>query len=287
MGRIAAVTNLILGVLKIVGGFMTGSIALIGDGVHSLADMVTDFIIMLAAPLGARPADRTHPYGHGKFETLAALIISLAILGAGVEIGWKSLGPLLRGEQFRPGPAVLVIAAISVATNEWLYRRARRVGEETRSGALLATAWHHRSDALSSIVVLIAGAVGMAGWGYADQVGGLIVAVMVSVVGIRFGRDAIAELLEESAGSDTEKKIGEILDRIDELRGWHKLRTRRVGRELFVDMHVVVVPSMTVAEADQVAHVVEDRIRDELGQPCNVIVHVDPDCRGEERGESG
>ncbi len=281
-GLASVAANLLLAAVKLGTGALIGSVALIGDGVHSFSDLLTDFVVLVAARLGSQPADETHPWGHGKYETFGVLIIALAVIAAGVEIGWIAGGALSRGEVHYPGPLVLVVAAFSVALKEVLYRVSRRAGEQTRSQVLIANAWHHRSDALSSLVVLAAGVLSLAGWGHADQAAGIIVGLMVVVVGVRFGWEAIGELMEKSAGGEVETRIAGVLDRAEAILGWHKLRTRNVGRELFIDLHVVVPSKMTVVEADCVTHRVEKAIRRELDRPCNVMVHIDPeksDCR--------
>lgn len=273
---IGAAVNVALSVGKLVVGTAAGSIALVADGVHSLSDFATDMVVVVATRLGARPADDTHPWGHGKYETLGALLIALAVLVAGVQIGWTALGALRRGEESFPGAVVLVVAAVSVVSKEWLYRVTAAIAKRTRSRALMANAWHHRTDSLSSIVVLVGGFFALAGEGHADQVAGIVVGLMVAWAGVRFGREALGELMEGAAGEEVDRKIGGVLDGELMIRGWHGLRARRVGRKIFVDIHVVVNPEMTVVDADRLAHRIEGEICRALSSPCNVMVHVDP-----------
>ncbi len=278
---ISVAANVLLTIIKLIGGHLTGSIALVADGIHSLSDSLTDFVVVLAAKIGARPPDKDHPWGHGKFETLGALLVSVAIVAAGAQIGWKGAGALARGELHFPGPAVLIIALLSIVVKEILYRITLAVGRRTGSQACVANAWHHRSDAASSVVVFLGGVAGLAGAGQADQVAGIVVGLMVAAIGIRFGVKALRELLEESADEAVQEEIGVILRSMPNVRGWHQLRTRQVGRELHVDVHVVVSPDLSVMEGHDVAHEVEDRIQEGMRRPCDVIVHIDPE--GDER----
>jgi cation diffusion facilitator family transporter len=273
--------NLLLTIAKLIGGLMTGSISLVADGVHSFSDFLTDFVVVLAARIGARPPDKDHPWGHGKFETLGALLVSVAIVLAGAQIGWKAGSALARGQLHFPGPAVLIIAFFSIVTKEFLYRITLAVGRKTGSQVCMANAWHHRSDAASSVVVFFGGAIGLAGVGQADQVAGIIVGLMVAAIGIRYGGRSLRELLEGSADEAVQEEIGDILRLMPGVLSWHQLRTRHVGRELHVDVHVVVSPDLSVREGHNVAQAVEDRIQEELKRPCDVIVHIDPE--GDER----
>jgi cation diffusion facilitator family transporter len=273
--------EVLLTLAKLIGGKATGSIALLADGVHSLSDLVTDLVVILTTRLGARPPDEDHPWGHGKFETLGALLVSVAIIVAGAKIAWEAGSAMARGEFRVPGPAVLVIAFLSIVVKEVLFRMTLSVGRKTGSPSCVANAWHHRSDAISSVVVLISCLAGLAGFAQADQVAGLIVGLMVATIGVRFGGRSLRELLEGSADEAVQAEIGRILQSMESVRGWHQLRTRQVGRELHVDVHVVVSPDLSVGEGHDVAHDVEDRIRGALVRPCNVIVHIDPE--GDER----
>ncbi|MFH1279832.1 MAG: cation diffusion facilitator family transporter [Candidatus Eisenbacteria bacterium] len=273
---VGAAINVVLSLAKLAVGAAAGSIALVADGVHSLSDLATDLVVVVATRLGVRPADEDHPWGHGKYETLGAVVVALAVIVAGAEIGWTALAALRRGEEGFPGGIVLIVAAVSVVSKEWLYRATATIAKRTRSRALMANAWHHRTDSLSSVVVLLGGLFSVAGQGHADQVAGIVVGLMVALTGIRFGREALGELVEGSAGGDVDLEIQRVLEGELMIMGWHALRARRVGRKIFVDLHVVVSPDMTVADADRLAHRIEGEVCRALDSPCNVMVHVDP-----------
>lgn len=276
---IGAAINIFLSMAKLLAGAATGSLALVADGVHSVSDLATDVVVILATRLGSRPADEGHPWGHGKYETLAALVVAIAVAVAGGVIGRDAIKALHQGVESFPGALVLVIAAASIVGKEWLYRVTVLVGRRTGSPAVIANAWHHRSDSLSSVVVLLGGVASMAGQGHADQLAGIVVGVMVAVVGVRFGLTSLGELVEGSAGDEVNRVIGEAIAPLEHIRGWHGLRARRVGRRTYVELHLVVDPAMTVTTADGLAHAAEDEIRRALGAACHVMVHVDPDRR--------
>lgn len=268
--------NLLLMLIKLIIGILIRSMALIADGIHSLSDLGTDFVVLIGANIARRPADESHPYGHGKVETLATQVIALALFAVGVGIAWSSGNALFARKPNYPGFWVIVIAAISVALKELLFHWTRNVAGITQSSALYANAWHHRSDALSSIAVLIGGIAGLLGFGYGDQIAGLLVAFMVMAVGGKIFYQNLKELLEHSADQESIEKIRSILDQLDEVYHWHKLRTRKIGSELFLDVHILVEPTISVLESHRITERIEKAIRQECTRPVNVLVHVEP-----------
>ena len=176
--------NLFLTGLKLAVGIVVGSAALVADAVHSISDLSTDIVVILGIRLSSRPADEDHAYGHGRFETIATSLIGAMLIGAGIFIAWKSGLSLYRGEINIPGYAVLVVAAVSILSKEWIYQVTQRVARRVGSPALRVNAWHHRTDALSSVAVLFGGIAGLAGWGHGDQSAAIAVVVMVSMVGL-------------------------------------------------------------------------------------------------------
>jgi len=277
------VSNILLLGLKLLFGFLSGSAGLIADGIHSASDMATDLAVLGGMHLGRRAADEDHPYGHGRFETLAGGIVAGILILVGGFLAWESIEALRNGVQNYPGWAVLAIAGISILAKEWLYRRTIRVAREVNSAALHANAWHHRSDALSSIAVLAGGIGGLAGWGQADHVAGLIVGLMVVVAGVRTLLVVLHELTEGGLGRDEVDRIRGAIEAVDGTRGWHHLRTRRVGRETFVELHVLVDPGLSVVEGHHVATGVEEAVHSTCSTPVKVMVHVEPDLDTSER----
>lgn len=176
---LASLFNVFLMVLKIIFGLLIKSTALVADGFHSLSDLATDFFVLVSARLSNRPADRTHPYGHRKFETVASQLIALLLLAIGVGFVWSAGLSIYRQQQNFPGVMVLIVAIISIICKEFLFYKTRKVSKQTESAALYANAWHQRSDSLSSVAVLIGGVVGIFGWGYADQLATIVVGFMI------------------------------------------------------------------------------------------------------------
>jgi cation diffusion facilitator family transporter len=269
--------NVTLVLAKIFVGIFAGSIALIADGIHSGSDIATDLVVVGGIRLAGRPADSSHPYGHGRYETLAGGAVAAALIAVGAFIGWRAGSELYHHVSSFPGVPVLVVATLSIIAKEWIYRRTLRVAKCLNSAALHANAWHHRSDALSSVAVLLGGASGMLGWGQADQVAGIVVGLMVVAAGSRTVRGVLHELLEGSLSRAETEEIKEAVDGVEGVRSFHKLRARSVGRETFVDLHVLVDPDLTLLEGHRISMQVEEVLQTAFKRPVNVMVHVEPD----------
>jgi cation diffusion facilitator family transporter len=271
------VVNIALSAVKLVVGVFTGSLALIADGIHSTSDMATDLAVLGGIHLSARPADSGHPYGHGRYETLAGGIVAGALILVGLYIAWDAGSALYRHVDTYPGVAVVVTAIASILAKEWLYRRTIRIGREVGSAALTANAWHHRSDALSSVAVLLGGIGGLLGWGHADQIAGIVVGGMVLLAGGRTVRDVLHELVEGALSDREIAAIRTAVSTVLQVNSWHQLRTRRVGRETFIELHVLVDPDLSLLQGHQISMQVEEAVRSALARPVNVMVHIEPD----------
>ena len=281
--RIARIThtgmacNLALTLLKLAVGYRVASLGLIADGFHSLSDLGTDFAVLIGTAIAAQPADRNHPFGHGKFETFAVVFIAAALIGVGICIAWKAVVTIGQGTPAESGKWIIIVAAVSLLTKEWLFRITRSVAERCRSAALRANAWHHRSDALSSIVVLAGGVSAAWGWSYGDNLAGLLVGLMVLAVGGKIGFEAMMELSECSAGRETVARIEEVISGFKEVRGSHRLRVRRVGRELMMDIHLVMDSAMSIGESHDIVQRIERAVQEGIDWPITLTVHIDPD----------
>jgi len=271
------VWNMVLLVLKLVLGLLTGSAGLVADGIHSGSDMATDLAVLGGMHLGRRRADADHPYGHGRFETLAGGAVAAVLIVVGAFIAWEGIVALYRGVDSYPGVAVVAAALVSILVKEWMYRRTARVARSVDSAALHANAWHHRSDALSSVAVLAGGIGGLAGWGHADQVAAVVVGIMVSAAGAKTLMGVLHELTEGGLNREDTELLRRTITAVDGVVSWHQLRARRVGRETFVDVHVLVDPSLSIRDAHDISTRVEDAVRRACDRPINVIVHVEPD----------
>jgi cation diffusion facilitator family transporter len=268
--------NIFLIAIKVFSGVLIKSSALIADGIHSLSDLATDFVVLAGARLSNRPPDEAHPYGHKRFETLATQIVGLILLVAGFGFIWKASTTIFRGEENFPGGLMLVIAGVSVVVKEILFFMTRKTSRETHSTALYANAWHHRSDSFSSGAVMIGGVASLLGWGYADQVATVIVGLMIIGVAGKILYEGLIEITEHSADKESTEKIMKILSEEPEVLEWHELRTRKVGGELFIDLHLLVDPMMSVTDSHVICEKVEEKIEKELKKPVNVLIHIEP-----------
>ena len=274
---ISILCNIILSAVKVVAGLAVASIALIADGVHSLSDMATDIAVLLGVHFGSKQPDEEHPYGHGRIETFAAAFIALIlIIGGSVMIyyaAWDMALGNIRTARF----AILIIAVISIVTKELLYWATREIAVKSHSSALYANAWHHRSDAFSSIAVVIGFIAMKFGFGYGDQIAAIAVGLMIILVGMRVAGECLRELTESAVDSETIVHIKEIINADSSIRRWHKLRTRMVGREVFLDLHILVDPQLDVTAAHEIAERLEKTMDEEITRPVNITVHVEPD----------
>lgn len=270
------VINIILAALKILAGSIVKSVALIADGIHSLSDLVTDVAVLVSSKAARRPADTSHPYGHGKIETIGTLIIGLILLIVGSGIGWSAVHSLYHNEKFFPGPTVAIIAFVSVVAKELLFQFTKKLAKQIHSSSLYANAWHHRSDALSSVAVLIGGGLSLFGLGYGDQLAGLVVGIMIIAVAGKILFDGIKELSEHAIDRESIRIIEQTLNNHQEINLWHKLRTRKIGAELFVDVHIHVNPDLSVFASHKLTKEIEELIQEKLPLPVNILIHVEP-----------
>jgi len=272
-----ALLNIVLLIVKIVSGLLIRSSALIADGVHSLTDLATDLLILIGARLSSRPADETHPYGHRKFDTIASQLIAFILIAVGFGFVFSAGTAIFRKEVNYPGFIMLAVAAISVVSKEIIFHITRKISRVTHSAALYANAWHHRSDSFSSMAVLIGGAASLLGWGYADRMATIIVGIMIMGVAGKIFYDNLIELTEHSADKKSIRSIEKILSRAEDISGWHALRTRSLGGELFLDCHVIVDPQITVLDSHKIVERIEEQIQSELSKPVNILIHIDPE----------
>jgi len=269
--------NLVLSLIKLVVGFVAGSLALIADGLHSVSDLATDIAVLLGVFLASKKADRSHPYGHGRAETFAGLVIAMILIVVGGAMIYYATIEIAKDEVTVPSFAVLVVGIASIVSKEWLYRITRRIAMKSHSPSLYANAWHHRSDALSSIAVVIGFVALEFGFGHGDQVAAIAVGLMIIWVGVKIIGDALRELTEAAIDSGTIEHIKGIINSIPEIRHWHKLRSRMVGREVFLDLHILVDPELSVSDAHEISENLEKTLDEQIIRPINITVHIEPD----------
>jgi cation diffusion facilitator family transporter len=276
--------NIILTILKFFAGIYGNSAAMIADAVHSFSDFVTDLIVIFSFRIVNEPADETHDYGHGKFETLASLIVGGTLLLVGIGILWTGVDRIIKityGEVVpRPGFIAIIAAALSIVVKEILYQYQVVVGRKINSKAIIANAWHHRSDALSSVATLfgIGGAYFLGDrWRILDPAAAVLVSFAIMKVAYDIGWDSIKELLEFSLGGEEKEKIYNIIRSVNGVINPHNLRTRRVGNYPVIDIHIEVISSLTVEEAHNIVEEVELQLRKQYAEEAVIYVHVDPE----------
>jgi len=275
---VGAVVDFILGVVKIVVGWIAHSEALVADGVHSLSDLATDFVVLYAARHSHRDADEDHPYGHGRIETLATVGLGIMLILVAFGLAWDAVGRI--GEPdllFSPGALALVVALLSILSKEALYQYTIRVARRLKSNMLMANAWHHRSDAISSIVVFIGVAGAMMGYHYLDAVAAVAVSVMIAKIGLDLVLSSTRELIDTALEPALVESIRDAITHVNGVRALHMLRTRRSGGQALADVHLQVDPRISVSEGHQIGDTVRRQLLERFDEVTDVTVHIDPE----------
>ena len=281
---LGSVVNLLLLVFKFVAGVLGHSAAMIADAVHSLSDFVTDLIVIVFVKISSKPEDADHAYGHGKYETLASCIIGLALIVVGVMMGYnatvKIVDVVRNGTELAsPGIIALAAAVLSIVLKEWMFHLTRKVAREVDSPAVEANAWHHRSDALSSVgtAIGIGGAVLLGSkWAVLDPIAALVVSVFIVVQAAKILSDAIGQLMEKSLPRDVEQRICEIVYEEEGTSDIHHLRTRKIGSQISIELHVRMNGYLTLREVHDKSIAIEKRLRAAFGDSTYINLHVEP-----------
>ena len=281
------VVNVLLIFLKFAGGIFGSSKAMIADAVHSVSDFITDFGVLVGLRFISKPADSKHPYGHGRLETAISLFMGLFIIITGIGIlknasysiilSWRGIFPKM------PGIIALVTGIISIICKEGLYRYTSSVARKTGSSTLNANAWHHRSDALSSVATVfgIGGAILLGDrWTVLDPLAAVFVSGLVIKVGVEIGWNALRELSDEALSHERQQKLHTAINTVEGVQGYHHLRTRSLGRYVTVDAHILVDPEISVRDSHTIATDTENAVRKALGNVAFVTIHVEPGKHG-------
>lgn len=274
---ISSAVNILLAVLKVVGGFLFQSHALIADGVHSFSDLLVDIMVIIASKYGSQAADETHPYGHQRIETAATFLLALLLVLAGIGISWDAIDSILNQQHDNPALLALPIALLSIGINELLFHYTRYVGRAIYSPLLITNAWHHRSDAAASGVVALGLLGSFAGLPYFDTLAATIVGFMIIKMGLQYGWNSIKELVDTAVDENTLFKIRQIISSVYGIKKIHQLRSRFMGRDILVDVHIQVEPHISVSEGHYLAQQVHKELLKQLLRVKDVIVHVDPE----------
>lgn len=279
---VGALVNIILAILKIVVGSVSGSSALVADGVHSFSDLLTDAVVLLGAQYWTAPADAKHPYGHYRFETLCNLIIGTLLLITAAGIALDSINRIGSSQAGAPGLWALIAALGSIAAKEILYRWTLQRANDVGSSALRANAWHHRSDALSSLPVVLSviAAHFVPEHYYVDQIAALLVTAMILKAAVSIIWPSLLEITERSAGQEVADRIQRYVTEHKDVQEVHAIRSRRAGNATFIDFHLLVQPDLTVREGHDIAKDFKARLVNESHEMLDVIIHVEPYEKG-------
>ncbi|MBK5971053.1 cation transporter [Thiorhodovibrio winogradskyi] len=275
---VAAISNALLAVGKILCGWFGNSHALIADGVHSVSDLASDALVYFAGRHAGEAPDAEHPYGHQRFETVATLVLGFFLAAVALGIGWDAVERLFQPEQLlQPSWLALAAAGVSILVNEALFWYTLVYARRVRSDMLRANAWHHRSDAISSIVVLIGIAGTLAGLSYLDAIASVLVAVMIAKISWDLGKEAVGELVDAGLEPARVREIRQAIAGLADVRDLHMLRTRTHGGQASADVHILVDPYISVSEGHMITVLVEQRLKAGFDEINEVIVHIDPE----------
>ena len=276
---VGVLVNTCLILFKLVTGIFGNSQALIADAVHSISDLFTDTVVLIGIKISQKPPDQTHHFGHARIETLASFIVGMALIGTALYLGIAASSTIYRHNEYHPSALALFGAGVSIVLKEVLYHYTIRTGRRIKSPLIVANAWHHRSDALSSVAVFI----GVAGtqinpsWHILDAFAALLVSFFIVKVGLEILRDALREFTDTAPKPEIIGKIHQCALSVDGVAGTHDLRIRTSGGQYQMEIHIVVDGQLTVLEGHKIAKEVEDCLVRDVGNFDNITVHVDPE----------
>ena len=266
----------VLGILKVIAGTLFHSQALLVDGIHSFTDVASDLVVLGVMRVSRQAPDQDHPYGHQRIETMGTMVLGSILIAVGAALAWDNTLRLLDGGAVNiPEWPVLVAAFISVASKEWIYRYTRRVGIAIRSDLIIANAWHSRTDALSSVVVLFSTIGAMLGYLWLDILAAVIISGIIIHIGWRFTRDSVKELVDTGLSPEDTEALKHIASKTDGVRNVHELRSRRMGHDILLDVHLVVSPEISVSEGHQIGMQVVKAMRNALDNILDINFHID------------
>lgn len=279
LSLVGIIGNVFLSAFKFIAGIMGNSSAMVSDAVHSLSDVFATFIAFLGVRFGRREADASHPYGHERIESLAAIVLGLILLVTGVGIGWVGLEKILAGNYESlpiPGMIALIAAIVSIAVKEGMFWYTRHWARVIRSSAFEADAWHHRSDAMSSIGALVGVGGSMLGYPVLDPIASVVICLFILKQGISIIYDALKKMLDTSCGEQFEKEVRQLVDAEDQVERIDMLRTRMFGDKVYIDMEIAIDGSMQLTDAHAIAERVHDDIEHAFPEVKHVMIHVNP-----------
>ncbi len=272
-----AVINLVLSAVKFAAGIAGSSEALIADAVHSLSDLFSDIVVLLSLKVSKRPKDEMLPYGYGRVETVGTGVLGVILVFTGIKIFWDAVNTINVGIDYVPNYYALGGALVSIIVKEWMYHYTIRAGKRFNSPSVTANAWHHRSDALSSVASFFGIGAAMLGWPLFDPLAALIVTALIVRVGWTILKDSFIDLIDTAVKKEVSDKIVEAALNTEGVLAYHELKTRKIGSEILVDIHIEVNPWMNVSEAHRIADEVRDAVMAKVDNIDDVLVHIDPE----------
>lgn len=273
---LGVVVNFLLTVFKISAGIVGRSQAMISDGFHSLSDILAGGLVLASLKISRRPIDESHPYGHGKVESIAAFVIALFLFGTAILLFYSTFSVILRKEKIMPGIFPLLAAIVSILVKEIMFQSTHRIGKKLNSSAIIANAYDHRSDAVSSIAAFVGIAGARFGYYFLDPLAGFAVALLIFKMGVKIFRSAIAELMDASLPLAYRDKITKLTLQIEKVKSIRELKTRKVGQYNSVELKIEVEPHFLIEEADEVAKKVKGVLYNELEHPGVIMVYIEP-----------
>lgn len=273
---VTIIFNVLLAAIKIVAGIIGNSKAMMADGVHTLSDVLTTFVVLIGLKISSKEADEQHPYGHEKYESVFAKLLSILLLLTGLFIGYEALKSLIEGNIAKPGRIALVAALVSIVIKEGMYWYTIKIARKIKSLSMEADAWHHRSDAFSSLGTFIGILGARLGLTALDPIAGVVVSILVIKVGVDLYIKSVKELVDESANDETEKQIRDITCKTQGVKGIKTLKTRVFGNRIYVDLEIFVNSLITVKEGHDISEKVHDNIEKEIDEIKHCMVHIEP-----------
>lgn len=273
---IGMLLDAVLGVIKVIGGLLFHSQALLVDGIHSFSDVASDIVVLGVMRVSRQGPDADHPYGHQRIETMGTMVLGSFLIAVGAALAWDNTLRLMGESAVNlPQWPVLVAAAISVGSKEWIYRYTRHVGIRIRSDLIIANAWHSRTDAFSSIIVLFSTVGAMLGYVWLDILAAVVISIIIIRIGWKFTWDSVKELVDTGLSPEDTKLLKEVATNIDGVRNVHELRSRRMGHDIMLDVHLVVRPEISVSEGHQIGMQVVSAMREQLDNILDINFHID------------
>jgi cation diffusion facilitator family transporter len=273
---IGMILDAFLGVIKVVGGALFHSQALIVDGIHSFSDVASDIVVLGVMRVSRQGPDADHPYGHQRIETMGTMVLGSFLIAVGAALAWdNTLRLMAEGSANLPQWPILVAAAVSIASKEWIYRYTRHIGIRIRSDLIIANAWHSRTDAFSSVIVLFSTIGAMLGYVWLDILAAVVISIIIIHIGWKFTWDSVKELVDTGLSPEDTALLKQVAMSIDGVRNVHELRSRRMGHDILLDIHLVVRPEISVSEGHQIGMQVVSAMREQLDNILDINFHID------------